>query len=405
MSTNKQSNRMFRAHYTMSQRQGAILVLFCVLLPIILLIAGFGLYIAKAQLLRSELRTATDFAARAGAKRLSLDQSQSSAIAAAIDTASRNNVSGNGLALDASDITLGESRQLGGRLSRFEFSPGGNQLNSVRVDGNIAANDPVIGLFGRLAGIPVQDYRLPATATNLDRDICVVIDRSGSMTQPVNSTNNGTLEPCGPLASDTRFAALSRAVDAFIDELNATPQDELICLASYSSPVNIRCRCCPGGGQPCSQTSTRCRGATSHFITFPQASIHSNLSSNAAALRGPIDGMMQQGIGGSTAIGSGLAAGLQAVKGPGARPFAFPTVVLMTDGNHNRGTSPDVIAQQAATDGIVVHTITFSRGANQSLMRTVAQITGGTHRHADNERDLTEAFREIARSLPVMLTN
>ena len=366
------------------RRNGAILVLFCVLLPVIIIIAGGGLYIAKAQLLRSELRTASDFAARAGAKRLSMDQTESAAISAAIDAASRNNVAGRGLQLATGDITLGESRQQNGPFSRFVFTPGG-QINSVRVDGHVPANDPVMSLFGRLAGVPVVDYRLPATASNLDRDICLVIDRSGSMTQPVNSRNNGTLEPCGPLPANTRFAALSRAVDAFIVELNATPQDELVCLASYSSRVNIRC----SGGN----------------VVFPQASIHSSLSANANAVRIPIDQMLQRGIGGRTAVGSGLQAGLQAVKGPGARPFAFPTIVLMTDGVHNQGVNPLVVADQAVADSIVVHTITFSRGANRSLMRRVAQKTGGIHRHADDEADLTEAFREIARSLPVMLTN
>lgn len=384
------------------RRRGAILVLCALLLPLILLIGGFGLYIAKAQLLRSELRTATDFAARAGAKRLSMDQSPNAAVAAAIDAASRNTISGAPMPLTAGEITLGESRQTGGLRGRFEFNAGGSRPNAVRVDGVVPANDPVFQMLGGLTNISAQNFELPAVATNLDRDICVVIDRSGSMTQPVNSTNNGTLEPCGPLRNDSRFAALSRAVDVFITELDQTPQDELICLASYSSAVNIRCRCCGGG---CETTSSRCRGRVTNRIRFAQASIESSLSPNASALQAPIRAMLTNGIGGSTAIGSGLRAGLRAVQGTGARPFAFPTIVLMTDGVQNLGVSPLVAAAEAARDGVVVHTITFSRGANQALMRQVADTTGGKHLHADDAGSLNRAFQEIARTLPVMLTD
>jgi hypothetical protein len=53
---------------------------------------------------------------------------------------------------------------------------------------------------------------------------------------------------------------------------------------------------------------------------------------------------------------------------------------------------------------MTVHTITFSRDANQSLMRRVAQATqGGLHFHADDAADLSDVFREIAKNLAVVL--
>ena len=367
-----------------TRRRGAITALFAILLPIILVIASFGLYVAWSQLVRTELRTATDFAARAGAKRLSMDQSQAAGTAAAIDAASRNTVGGAPLVLAARDIDFGISQQINGVAGRFSFQPGGNRVNGVRVRAGFQGNDATTSFLARIAGLNSPEFNHDATATNLDRDICVVIDRSGSMTSPVNSTFNGTSQPCGPLPSSCRFAALANAVDAFIDELNRTPQQELVCLASYSSNVRYRCG--------------------DRIIRYRESEIHSSLTNNPNSLRGPIQAMLRQGVNGSTAIGSGLRSGIQAVQGPGARPFASPTIVLLTDGNQNEGINPTVIARQAAALDIVVHTITFSRGADQRLMQQVAGITGGKHFHADSSGDLNEVFREVARTLPVLLT-
>lgn len=397
--------RFVRVRQVGPSRRGAILTLFAILLPILLVIAGFSLYIANAQLVRTELRTATDFSARAAAKQMSLQQSEGAAIAGALDAASRNTIMGSPFELSASDVQVGQSRQLGGANSRFVFSADGNRKNSVRITGHSFGNRGMTQFFAGLTNIQEREFVLPATATNLDRDLCLVIDRSGSMTQPVDSRANGTLEPCGPLSSQSRFAALSRAVDAFIDELNATPQQEQVCLVSYSSRVNIPCFCCPTSSDPCPRVRARCRGRLRYRIRFNESTIHSQLSRNTGQLTGPIGSMLARGIGGATAIGSGLRSGIQAVEGNGARPFAFPTIVLMTDGNHNLGTDPRVVAETAADKEIVVHTLTFGAGADQGRMREVANLTGGKHIHADSEGDLAEAFREIARTLPVLLTD
>jgi Flp pilus assembly protein TadG len=372
------------------RRRGAIVPLFAIMLPVIMLFAGFGLYIAWSQLVRTELRTATDFAARAGATRLSMDQKRSSARRAAIDAASRNTVGGAPLVLTRRQIEFGVSQQRDGDGGRFFFTPERGRVNGVRVAGGFEGTDATTTALANLSGLNSRAFSRTSVATNLDRDICVVIDRSGSMSSPVNSTFNGTTQECGPLPVGCRFAALADAVDVFIEELESTPQRELVSLASYSSRINIRCTCC----KP--EITTR--------IQFPEALLHSGLSDNTFSLRAPIRSMLLLGIGGSTAIGSGLRVGIDAVKGPGARPFAAPTILLMTDGNHNLGVSPEVVAHEAAAANIVVHTITFSRGADRDLMRRVAQITGGKHLHADTAEDLTESFREIAQTLPVMLT-
>jgi Mg-chelatase subunit ChlD len=118
-----------------------------------------------------------------------------------------------------------------------------------------------------------------------------------------------------------------------------------------------------------------------------------------------MNSFMQRGIGGSTAIGAGLAKGIEAIRGAGARPYAVRNIVLMTDGLHNTGVDPVTIARTAAAEDVVVFTVTFSQGGDQARMRQVAEETGGRHFHADTAADLRASFREIARTIPVLITD
>lgn len=79
-------------------------------------------------------------------------------------------------------------------------------------------------------------------------------------------------------------------------------------------------------------------------------------------------------------------------------------MVLMTDGRHNTGTDPIDAARRAADEGVVVHTITFGGDADQSRMRQVAALTGGTFNHAPDGDALIDIYREIALTLLTQLT-
>jgi Ca-activated chloride channel family protein len=108
---------------------------------------------------------------------------------------------------------------------------------------------------------------------------------------------------------------------------------------------------------------------------------------------------------GYTNIGAGIDLGREVLNGPAARPLAAKTMVVLTDGIWNRGRDPVLAAQEAANDNIAIHTVTFSSGANISDMRRVAEIGGGQHYHAPDEAALRAAFREIARTLPVVISD
>ncbi len=368
-------------------RRGAILVLVAFLVPIMAIFAAFAVDVAWMQLVNTELRTATDSAARAGAKVLSVEQDTIAARAAAIDAASRNKVAGVGLQMAPDDVQFGRSNQviIGGRFQFVEADSG--LINAIHIDGQRTEGSlggPVNLFFSRVLGVDSFQPRQEAVSTVLDRDVCLVIDRSGSMGLKSTSTGSGNGQNCGPLESDTRFAALDRAIAGFLEELELTFPNEQVALASYSSKFSTNC----SGGK----------------IDFQIADICEPLTHDYNAIRSDMNVFMTKGIGGNTAIGEGLKKGIEAITGPKARPFAAKTIVLMTDGLHNTGTEPIVFAQQAAAKEIVVHTITFSPAADVNRMKAVANATGGRHYHADSENDLNEIFREIARTLPVLLT-
>src|SRR6188768_3984194 len=77
----------FRHSRRRPRRRGAMMVLIAVCLPLFLIMAAFAVDVAWMQLTRTELRTATDAASRAGAKTLSLAQTEVAARTAAKDAA------------------------------------------------------------------------------------------------------------------------------------------------------------------------------------------------------------------------------------------------------------------------------------------------------------------------------
>jgi Mg-chelatase subunit ChlD len=331
-------------------RDGAMLPYVAMVIVVLFIAAVFAIDIARIHVVRSELRTATDAAAKAAVEALGREQSTAAAIDAALRVAEENVVAGVGLQLDPSNIVFGTSGQ--GTDGTFSFNQGGSILNAVRVTGERTANSPQgpVGLF--FAGVIGQREFQPvqsATATRLDRDIALVLDVSGSM-----STNG-------------RFQGLQNALDVFLNELDQTSQRERLSLTVYSTQERKRV----------------------------------DLTENLQLIR---DAFAEESPGGFTAIGQGLESGLDSiVNDAGARPFALKSVIVMTDGRQNRGVSPDIVVRDAQGAGVTVHTITFSAGANQALMADVADIGGGIHLHAEDDDELLEAFQTIAKQLQVLL--
>ena len=88
------------------------------------------------------------------------------------------------------------------------------------------------------------------------------------------------------------------------------------------------------------------------------------------------------------------------------KALVFTAFIIMTDGIHNSGVAPDVVAQQVVQDNfLVIHGLTFGAGADQARMQTVADIGGGRFWHAADLEALEDAYNEIALDVPTVLTD
>lgn len=337
-----------------SSRRGAMIVLIAVTLVILLIGAMFSVDVAYMHVVRAELRTATDAAARAGAATLARTQTDSQAVAAAKEFASKNKVASLGLGLADSDIALGGTIPRG---NRFDFVPNGTPLTAVRINGrrDSTSIDGTVPLFFAKA-FGVNNFSPTQTATGAAnvRDVALVLDVSGSMASRMGSV--------------TRMQALQNAVNVFLGELTRSSPLAQVSLSVYS---------------------------TNSAPLVPLTNDFNQIRTMVAAFR----------PNGFTAIGLGLQTGIDSLlNDPLARPHAARTVIVMTDGQHNTGPSPLVSVRNAVAANQTVHTVTFSPDANQSLMRSVASATeGGQHFHANDGTDLSDVFRTIARNLSVIL--
>ncbi|MBX3432410.1 MAG: VWA domain-containing protein [Pirellulales bacterium] len=365
-----------------ADRRGAMLALIALLLPVVLLFMGFAVDLAYMQTTRMELRAAADAAARAGATALSQTGDEAAARRVASQIAQRNEVAGQAMLLRDSDIEIGRSTlQSSGK---WAFTPGRSPSNAVRVTAprNASSRGGSVSLFfGGLIGRKSFDPVMQATASFLSCDICVVLDRSTSMKLNVTGQTGGmyTSDPrfCAPPVATSRWIALDAAMQVFTDELRQSGGEHQVALASYSSDiVSLYGHLCGASKTP--------------------ATLDARLSTNLKAIDDAV-GKLSTGIwNGNTHIEAGMRVGLDALLDKRyARTTATKIMIVMTDGNENVG-SAMAAARTAAAENVVVHTITFSDDVNQSLMKNVAAVGGGTHYHANTAEQLRAIFKEMA---------
>lgn len=326
-----------------------MLVMLVAMMIIFFMTVAFSVDIAYMQLVRGELRTATDAAAKAASEALARTQDRGQSVARGQEIALLNLVAGKGLALENSDFQFGNSKRL--KNNRFAFDSKETPINSVRVVGRRTANSRsgTVGLFfGRILGRSFFEPTESAVATFVERDVVVVVDRSGSM-------------------AGQKFADLRNAMQVFVDTLAIGTIEERVGLASYSS------------------TASEDVQFTTDLKKITQA-------------------MKEMVVGGRTSISAGMEAGQNIVRRGRSRDFVERTMVVMTDGIHNTGPEPAGAAIALAAEGVVIHTITFGSDADRARMQNIATIGKGRSFHADNGAQLAQAFREIAMTLNTILT-
>lgn len=355
-------------------------VLVALLLVVFLIMAAMALDFSNVQLAETQLRKAADAASHAAVEALVRTDDPQQARQAARDVAAANELLGASIQLADSDLVFGRTSYQNGS---WQFTPNVPNPNAARV-----VLDPPAGVLSILGGVFGIDRYRPSqssTASNLTRDICFVLDRSGSMAWDLTDVDwsyPDNLQYCDPPhPSLSRWAAVVNATQLFLQEIGKTPQIEIVGLATYASDVSI------------------CN------MTVNAADIESPLTQDYAAVNGALTAIGMNPIPGGTNISAGIDRGVEVLTDPArARPFAEQMIVLLTDGVENAGRPSSQAAADAAHEGIVIHTITFSDGANQATMQQVAQLTGGKHFHAPDDTALAAIFLQIARGLPVVLT-
>ena len=362
-------------------RQGATLVLIAILLPVLFILAGFAINLSYLQLVQTETQIATDAAASAAGKVFAMTGSQADARNAAIDVASRNPIGGKILPLQPQDFEFGVSTRAS-LQDPYVFVAGING-NSVRLTTNSLSQgiggeiDPVFPLFGSV--VQFRSLR-SSTCTQLELDVCLVIDRSGSMAYSSSEISAYPPAPMNappgwdfgaPVPPGARWLDAIAAVQVFIQQLEISPQGEKLALSIYNHTVST---------------------------TQPLTTDYSTVIDSLTAIS-------QSFVAGGTNIGDGILEGIGAVGDPmRSRPWAIPVLIVLTDGVHNYGTNPIGAAYTAKSQNVSVFTLTFSDEAEQSLMEQVANIAGGQHYHAVTSNQLKAAFREIAGRLPTLIT-
>ncbi len=410
-------NKKYSIVQSKCNRTGAIAPLFALLVPVVILVCGIAVNIAWMQLNKTELRVATDSAARAAGRAFSEFQNVDTAIAYAVTTAEMNEVGGKALELREEDqydeIQFGTTTRESNGFGRFTFTKvstqavrsGGQGATAVRVVGkrdSTSVGGTIQMLFAGYGPFTEFEPIVAATSTQVDRDIALVLDRSGSMAEAVIDYGNyyswywGWTDPdmqqeyyewdedyddwqdargYSEAPRHSRWEALEAAVQAFLIVLEDTDQDELVSLTTFSS---------------------------GNRWGRPAATLDQTLTVDYDLIRDEMDGKR---VWGGTAIGSGMSKANPSLFGSLGRPYAAKTIIVLTDGNHNSGSDPETVAESLVNSyNVIIHTITFSEFANQSKMRDVARIGGGKHYHAETEAELVAVFQEIANNLPTIIT-
>lgn len=491
-----------------------MLPLFALLLPVILILCGFAINMAYMQLVATEMKISTDVSSHAGGRALSEAQREIvtnvtpavrrqqivQATYDAIETASKWNTVGNKelqIRLDDRDVHFGYSVRPPNGMYQFTKVP----VSQIKAGAERASS---VGVLGKI-DIPLVFQTMDITkfrpnrrsiATQVDRDIALVLDRSGSMLfykdiadleetlqelyndilrkrrirydwwgnpyyqyynerrisysdyvaalgyyrsngywyrdslyeqsfssdvrnemydfwrdsnepghhdiyeymydweQFATTWNNG-FKTHAPRHS--RWSFLVTGVEKFLDVLggttdgsiSGTDQKELVSLVTFDKTARVDAALTDDDIQ---------NGGVAYYQNIR------NIVENTVPLNG-------------TGIGNGLATGLPPIIDPDwaannnmsgavARPFAEKTIVVLTDGVNNADT-PDpvaVVQNMTTNNAVTIHAVTFTPGADQTAMQSVASTGGGTSFHANDGEFLVQIFEEIANNLPTILT-
>ncbi len=374
-------------------RKGSATILFIALLYLIIILGVFASEYAHIKLAKTELRIAVDASARAASAEYGKSKDLDAAITAAQEMAQRYWVGREPFSLQPSEVVSGTIvPQSDGTYS---FMPGGTPINAFRIETGFTDESALGGMDTFFASIHnVDEFQIlsRATVAEIDLDVVLVLDRSGSMAFDLSGVewqypdgrpwNINYFLPPDPNGS--RWAALESALNVFVDVLEQKTKREHVAITSYSTNY--------------STWSSYFR----RWFSSVEASLDQPLTENYQQLRDCVAGIGNHAIIGGTNISAGMDLGTQVLMDSENADHTYKVMIVLTDGQWNAGRDPVEAAIDAANQGVKIYTVTFSNNADIQTMQGVADVGGGKLYHAVTQEELEEAFRQIAKSLEIV---
>ncbi len=177
-----------------------------------------------------------------------------------------------------------------------------------------------------------------ALVRSVPQDVIFLIDKSGSMNQPIE-----------------KFDYAKLGAKSYVDDMKLPDQGAVIFFDTVVMRINP-------------------------------------LSTNYPQIKADIDSVLVP-IGG-TAIGSAINACWNDLVSDGDSAHIW-VCILLTDGRSNSGLDPITEAQNAAANNVVIYTIGLGSDAQHAVLQNIAAITGGEYFYAETPEDLVGIYKQI----------
>ncbi|MFM7863800.1 MAG: vWA domain-containing protein, partial [Planctomycetaceae bacterium] len=104
-----------------------------------------------------------------------------------------------------------------------------------------------------------------------------------------------------------------------------------------------------------------------------------------------------------TKLSNGIDEAVRVLTGSNSLVQSNKIIILFTDGVWENCRNPEAAAQDAANAGVVIHCVSMLTGS-QTVLRNIATITGGSYNEASNADQLRTTFRNLAKTVSIVLT-
>ncbi len=374
-------------------RDGAILVLLLFMIVALLTLSAFCIGVSQIQLARTEAQIVADCASLSGTALIGEEDNHNGTYntpeLAAKYVPTRNTIMGVAAQVRDSDVVVGRAKM--GSSGKLVFTPNASPRNAVKVTVSTGGDSAMSAhslLFPFQMSFSTFNLKQESISAKLEHDLCLVLDRSGSMRWHKNA---GRPYPYHPNRSrwywyyyahptNSRWGAVVNAINPLVDSLNSTQMSERCSVVTFGTQMRW----------------ASWRWNTSDITVEPTSS-YGNIYQTLYNLG------ESKPMHGGTHISAGMDDAIDVLTGPMSRDFAFKTMVVLTDGDENSGSNAVAAAYRAAAQGITVHTITFASSGGFRTMQRTAEAGGGSAYWAPDEEALREIFSEIGSAPPVAL--